>query len=100
MACLEMPRGTLNIVPLFCWCGEVALRYITFLPRLSRQVKDLQERLAVLARENEEKDKRVFKLEAELKEAQTRLRETERRLLHAESNQGQEAPKSKTCVIM
>ncbi|GFR77844.1 hypothetical protein ElyMa_000518300 [Elysia marginata] len=66
----------------------------------SSRVKDLQERLAVLARENEEKDKRVFKLEAELREAQTRLRETERRLLHAENNAGQEPPKSKTCVIM
>lgn len=63
-------------------------------------VKDLQERLAILARENEEKDKRVFKLEEELKEAQTRLRETERRLIHAENNQGQEPPKSKTCAIM
>ncbi|RUS81145.1 hypothetical protein EGW08_011086, partial [Elysia chlorotica] len=64
------------------------------------RVKDLQERLAILARENEDKDKRFFKLEAELKETQTRLRETERRLIHAESHAVAEPPKSKTCVIM
>ncbi|GFO43884.1 hypothetical protein PoB_007038900 [Plakobranchus ocellatus] len=64
------------------------------------RIKDLQERLAVLARENEEKDKRVFRLEEELKDTQTRLRETERRLLQAESRAGAEPPKSKTCIIM
>jgi len=63
-------------------------------------IKDLQERLAILARENEEKDKRIFKLEEDLRDTTSKLRDTERKLFASEASGGADAPKSKTCAIM
>jgi hypothetical protein len=65
------------------------------------KVKDLQGRLATLASEDAEKDRRIQKLQEDLAETTSRLVAAERQaVLSNEAAQRQQAPKSKTCVVM
>ena len=66
------------------------------------KIRDLQERLASLAGEDAEKDRRVARLQEELQETKARLVVAERQtaLNTDTATQHQASPKSKTCTIL
>nr|KAG5708820.1 hypothetical protein BaRGS_031974 [Batillaria attramentaria] len=64
------------------------------------KVKDLQSRLAILAGEDAEKDRRIQKLEEDLRDTNSRLINAERQAALGAEALNQDTPKSKTCVVM